>query len=135
MEASRRDFLKISSLGVGVSLVQPFKLFESFIKPDIPTQHSKFDASNEYGNYIPLYGFENIKPDNFGKLLDTLFKDMRKIIPPKYRKRVQIRKQIPTDYGRFTLIAWHYSPFNKIIAKPYKNRFILNRKGGYLLLV
>ena len=67
-----------------------------------------FDPLMRYGNSMPLT--YDPPPELQDKLVELLYQDMVKTVPPVYRDRVQIVRPMKTDYGRRDGIAWLYLP-------------------------
>ncbi|MDH3412444.1 MAG: hypothetical protein OEM98_08165 [Gammaproteobacteria bacterium] len=67
-----------------------------------------FRPEMEYGNGIHLTARPT--PEFGAKLVELLYEDMRRHIPPGYRSKVEIVGPRPIDYGRAMGISWRYRP-------------------------
>ena len=73
-----------------------------------PGRWDEFNPAYEYGNGMLLT--DRPDPAFADKLIETLYQDMARFIPPSYRNKVRIIGPEPRDFGRSMSIAWKYRP-------------------------
>lgn len=125
---NRREFIKLSTAaitaavvpGVAVAafkdgVVPEFRNVPGFIetgrqmgKTTMANKWLEFEAQHRYGNGLSI----TYKPTKYlrDQLVEILYRDMVKTVPPEYREQVSIYGPITTDYGRAATISWMYEP-------------------------
>lgn len=74
----------------------------------VMNEWANFEAQHEYGNGIHV--MSRVNKATTERMLNALYEDMCKHIPPMYREQVGIYGPLQMDYGHSTQVAWRYVP-------------------------
>ena len=124
---NRREFLKLGSAAIAAATFPKLASTADAVEPNtvsfsvtglnadgdrvtvMPANFwAEFNPAHRYGNSLPLT--YKPPPSLRKKLVEILYRDMVKNVPPGYRDRVQIVQPPKTDYGQRAGIAWLYLP-------------------------
>ncbi len=85
-----------------------FSARQNEIDPSPVDPWAIFEPQHEYGNGFHI----NVMPSPKATetLVETLYEDMVKTVPPGYRDRVSIYGPVAVDFGRAANISWMYKP-------------------------
>lgn len=108
---NRREFLKTAGAAVAaISLPVTAAATPRFVEAPSygPDRWPDFNPRVAHGNGLHLYS----RPDPVAsqKLIETLYADMARFIPPSYRHRVEIVGPVPVDFGQAMSVCWRYNP-------------------------
>jgi len=119
---NRRDFLKAASAAIAAAALPKLASTADAVEDKSkvikwpanikwqgpPNQWAEFEPGHLYGNYL-LITYE--PPKNLrDQMVQILYDDMVKVIPPPYRDRVEIVGPVPTEHGCSVALSWRYEP-------------------------
>ena len=67
-----------------------------------------FEPQHKYGNGMHITAMPSPKVTE--TLIETLYENMVKTVPPGFREQVEIYGPIAVDFGRAATISWMYTP-------------------------
>ena len=116
---NRRQFLQFMTAGA-VALAVPLAVPEALIlgRETPKSLIANFDPSKEYGIAMSYVSSDQFGEQAYCMLQDTLIADARRQLPEG--TRFELRKMIPTDYGRHCGMAWYTHP-NRMRTEPLRN--------------
>ncbi len=115
---TRREFIKWMGVGALASQV-PAEVIDALIKQHHSHEWKDFNPVYEWARGVPYTPSVSnatqgiIKRTGWKKEKNAvifLIEHSKKIVPPKYRKNLQIRKAFSDDLGRTETIIWYYCP-------------------------
>jgi len=126
----RRAFLKLTGMAAITAALPRWMIADAAKSVDDAFREIKFNPGCEYSRAVAFYG-------NFDQayVISCLAKNLQQYVPGRYLLKVQFRRLMPADFGRYHKIAWVYSPGNPKGYLGVHGKWAYQASDGYFLWV